>query len=395
MTLPTLDSISVKNKTVLVRADFNVPVADGRVLETQRIESTLDTIRALRDRGARVTLMTHFGRPGGKPDDPYRLDPIAAELARQLQSPVVKFEVVAGPRVAARIRTGRPAEVSLLENLRFDPREEADDESFAQELAAIADAYVNEAFSVCHRAHASVSAITRFLPSAAGLSLQREVNSLTRLKDCPQTPYSVILGGKKISDKIGLLKALLPKASALFLGGGMANTFLAAQGFILGQSFVEADALDTARAIIKQAAGRGVAVHLPSDLKAWDDSTNCVLGDFAIGEFPPNAAAMDIGPRTIAAYQAALLPSKTVFFNGPLGVFENPAFKTGTFAVLQSVAVLDAFKVAGGGETVAALADAGVTSQFTFVSTGGGAALAFLAGEPMPGLDALLAGVHA
>lgn len=392
MKLPLLESLDVKNKTVLVRADFNVPVENGRVLEAQRIESALGTIRSLRARGARVVLLTHFGRPKARPQDKYRVDPIGAELARQLQTPVVKFDAIADGRVAARIRTGRSAEVFLLENVRFDPREEADDPAFAQELAALGDYYVNEAFSVCHRAHASVSAITRFLPSAAGLSLQHEVASLARLKDNPEMPYAVILGGKKIADKIGLLKALISKASALFLGGGMGSTFLAARGFNLGQSFVETESLAIAASILEETRQRGVALHLPVDLKARDTTTDAVLGDFAPADFPSHGAAMDVGPRTVAAYCAALQPAKTVFFNGPLGVFENPAFKAGTVEVLKAVASLDAYKVAGGGETVAALSDAGVTSQFTFVSTGGGAALAFLAGEPMPGIDALLKG---
>jgi phosphoglycerate kinase len=409
--LPTLEDLApgglagLAGTGVLVRVDFNVPLtAAGEVADATRIEEALSTLVALADAGARVVLASHCGRPKDAPDPRYSLRPVAATTAELLGRPVAFAADTVGPearRVTAALADG---ELCLLENLRFQPGEKGNDADFAERLAALVrhhgeGAYVNDAFGTAHRAHASVVAVAeRFDRRAAGRLMVREVESLGRLLGEPERPFAALLGGAKIEGKIDTLDNLLGRLDMLLVGGGMANTFLAAQGRDLGPSLVERERLDLARQILARAAERGVEVLLPGDLVVTDDldapgRVEVVAADVA--PWPEGLKAVDVGPATRRAFVAALERARTVFWNGPLGVFERPPFDAGTRAVAESLAGArerGAFAVVGGGETVAAVRAAGVTAALGHVSTGGGASLEFLAGKVLPGLAALEAG---
>jgi phosphoglycerate kinase len=391
----TLDDIDVTDKRVLVRADLNVPVKDGQVTDTTRIDRTALTLRELAERGARIVVLSHFGRPKGKAVAEMSLKPVVAPLSAALGGrPVAFAEDCIGPapeRVVAGLKRG---DVALLENLRFHAEEEADDASFAAKLAALGDIYVNDAFSAAHRAHASTASLARLLPAAAGRLMQAELEHLAQALEKPQRPVAAIVGGAKVSTKIDLLRNLVGKVDALVVGGGMANTFLAGRGVEIGGSLAERDMADTARAIEAEAAARGCAILLPVDaVVAATLKPGVETRTVGIGAVPKDQLILDVGPATVAEIEGRLESSRTLVWNGPLGAFETAPFDRGTVAVAQAAAELTRsgrlLSVAGGGDTVAALAQAGVVDQFSYVSTAGGAFLEWLEGKELPGVVAL------
>jgi phosphoglycerate kinase len=392
-TLDDLDPAGLNGRRVFVRVDFNVPMTEsGEVADATRLEEAIPTIRELTAAGCKVLLASHAGRPKGKRDPRYTLRPVAAKLSGLLGGQAVRFvDDCVGEAVEAAARGMNPGEILLLENLRFYDGEEKNDPAFAGQLAALAEAYVDDAFGSAHRAHASVVGVPgRLARKAAGRLMAREVAALGRLLGEPGRPFAVLLGGAKIEGKIDTLLNLLPRLDVLLLGGGMANTFLAAQGFGVGASLYEPDRLDMARDILKQALDRGIEVLLPTDVvvtESLDDPSGAHA--VAVNAIPPNGKAVDVGPATRQAFAAVIGRARTLFWNGPLGVFEKPPFDAGTRAVAEALASCPGFSVIGGGETVAAVHQAGVTGRIGHVSTGGGAALEFLAGKELPGVAIL------
>jgi phosphoglycerate kinase len=391
----TLDDIDVRDKRALVRTDLNVPVKDGRVTDTTRIDRTALTLRQLIDRGARVAVLAHFGRPDGKVVPSMSLKPVVAPLSAALGGrPVAFAEDCIGPAAETAVAGLRRGEVALLENLRFHPEEEANDVGFAKRLAALGDIYVNDAFSAAHRAHASTEALARLLPAVAGRLMQAELEHLSRALDQPQRPVAALVGGAKVSTKIDLLRNLVGKVDALVVGGGMANTFLAAHGVEIGGSLAERDMAGTARAIEAEAAKRGCTIVLPIDaVVAAALKPNIDSRTVDIKAVPKDQLILDVGPATVSEIARHLGTCRTLVWNGPLGAFEIPPFDRGTVAVAQAAAKLTQsgrlLSVAGGGDTVAALAQAGVTDAFSYVSTAGGAFLEWLEGKELPGVAAL------
>ena len=391
LTLEDLDPASLRGVRVFVRVDYNVPLAQGKVADATRLEESLPTLRELRSAGARLLLASHCGRPKGAPDPRYSLRPVAAALGELLGAPVQFAEDCVGEparRAAAALADG---EVCLLENLRYHAGEEQSDPGFAAELAALAEAYVGDAFGSAHRAHASVVGVPeRLRRRAAGRLLVKEVRALGRLLAAPEKPFAALLGGAKIEDKIETLENLLPRLHILMVGGGMANTFLAAGGHDLGASLVERPRLDTARDILERARAAAIEVFLPVDLVATDDlASPRRIETVSVDRLPPGLKAVDVGPATRHAFAAAVARARTLFWNGPLGVFEKPPFDEGTRALAAAVADCPGFTVVGGGETVAAVRQAGMLGRIGHVSTGGGAALEFLAGKTLPGVAVL------
>jgi phosphoglycerate kinase len=394
MKLPTLDSLPVAGKRVLVRSDLNVPLADGpdgrEVADDTRLRASLPTIRALLDRKATVIVCSHLGRPGGERNPKYSLAPVATALSRLLRMRVCLTSTPTGP--AAELDGLGPDEIGLLENLRYDPGEEANDKRFAARLAALADAYVDDAFGAVHRAHASVVGVAEQLPSAAGLLLQKEVDVLSRLVDSPDRPFVLVLGGAKVSDKIGVVANFLRRADAILIGGAMANTFLAARGEKVGISRIEPDRLGEVRRTLASAARAGVEIVLPSDVvvaEAFDEHAEPSV--VPVNAIPDDRMALDIGPATAARFGAWVGRAATVLWNGPMGVFEWESFSSGTRDVAKAVAAAKAFTVVGGGDSAAALAAFGLEDDVSHLSTGGGASLEFLEGRELPGLKVLLA----
>ena len=387
MPVPTLDGLDAAGLTVLLRADLNVPMQDGRVGDRTRIERTLPTIRELTAQGARVVVLSHLGRPKGRPAPELSLRPIAEALADALEVPVA-FAADDPAAVIAGLPAGG---VALLENLRFDPGEEANDPDYAARLAALGDIYVNDAFSAAHRAHASTEALARLLPAAAGRLMQRELEALEATLDAPARPSGAIVGGAKVSTKLTLLGNLVARVDMLAIGGGMANTFLHAQGFEVGRSLCERDMAETARQILDDAEKCGCTVVLPEDaVVAPALEAGAPTEVVAVDEVPPDAMILDIGPESTAGLIGRLGLLRTLVWNGPLGAFEVPPFDRGTNEVAQAAAGMDGLlTVAGGGDTVAALAGAGVVERFGYVSTAGGAFLEWLEGRVLPGVAAL------
>jgi phosphoglycerate kinase len=392
LTISDLDLGGLQGRRVFVRVDFNVPLSGaGEVLDTTRLEEALPTLRELAAAGVRLILASHCGRPKGQPDPRYSLRPVALALGRLLGQEV-GFAADCVGRVAAdaaaALASGR---MLLLENLRFHAGETSNDPAFAAQLAALADAYVDDAFGSAHRAHASVVGIVELLPrKAAGRLMEREVAALGRLLGEPQRPFAALLGGAKIEGKIDTLANLLPRLDLLLVGGGMANTFLAAQGHDMAASLVEPERLELARDILRQAGSRGVQVMLPVDLVVTDDlAAPRRIETVPAEQVPPGMKAVDVGPRSRRRFADAIAGARTLFWNGPLGVFERPPFDAGTREVAQALAACTGFSVIGGGETVAAVRQAGVAGKIGHVSTGGGAALELLAGKTLPGVAVL------
>ncbi len=392
LTLDDLDLASLRGKRVFVRVDFNVPISDDhKVLDATRLEEAVPTLRELAAAGGIVILASHLGRPKGKRDPRYSLRPVVEELDRLLGEGVRFAGDCVGEEAEAVIREMDPGEVVLLENLRFHAEEERNEPSFADQLAALAEAYVDDAFGSAHRAHASVVGVPERLGRKAGGRLMaREVQALGRLLGEPERPFAALRGGAKSEGKIDTLENLLPRLDLLLLGGGMANTFLAAQGHDLGDSLFEPDRLNVARAILERAKARGTEVLLPHDLVVTDDLENPQrISTVAVNQVPAGRKAVDVGPETRRAFAAAVGRARTLFWNGPLGVFEKPPFDAGTREVAQALAACPGFSVIGGGETVAAAKQAGVEDRIGHVSTGGGASLEFLAGRKLPGVAVL------
>lgn len=388
----TLEDIDVADKRVFVRVDFNVPFdKDGNIADDSRIRAALPTIDYLRERGARVILATHLGRPDGKVVESLRVGKVARRLAEILGTEVKTAPDCMGKEVQEAAFSLRPAEVLLLENLRFHAEEEKNDPEFARALASLAEVYVNDAFGTAHRAHASTAGIAAYLPAVSGFLMAKEIQELGRLLSDPDRPFAAVLGGAKISTKVAVLENLLPVLDRLLLGGGIATTFLKAQGLDVGESLVEADFLDTAREIMSRAEQRGVSVHLPVDLVVADRFDAAAEYKTVVAtEVPPGWRAMDVGPETIKAYARALKDCGTVFWNGPLGVAEFPAFARGSEELARVLADLDATVVVGGGETAALVEQMGLRDRYSHVSTGGGASLEFLEGRMLPGVAVLL-----
>ncbi|HEX2032264.1 MAG TPA: phosphoglycerate kinase [Actinomycetota bacterium] len=390
--LPTLDDLGdLDGRRVFVRVDFNVPLEGGRVADDLRITATLPTLEDLRKRGAALVLATHLGRPNGTLVEELRLDPVARRLEEAGGFPVRKLDEVRGDAVAAACRELAAGDALLLENLRFDRGEEANDPAFAEDLASLADAYVDDAFGAAHRAHASVVGVPERLPRAAGHLLRREVEVLSRLLASPERPFVAILGGAKVSDKLGVIDALVDRVDALLIGGAMAFTFIAAQGGRVGGSLVEDDRVEDVRRSLARAEGKGVIVILPEDVVAAPEATADARKETVrADEVPRGLKGLDIGPRTVEEFAHVLADARTVFWNGPMGVFELEPFALGTRGVAQAVAAVDAFTVVGGGDSVAAIRRLGFDEHVDHLSTGGGASLEFLEGKELPGVAVLM-----
>jgi phosphoglycerate kinase len=394
MAFRTLDDLDVKGKRVLVRADLNVPMKDGKVSDISRIDRQAPTIRELADKGAKVIVLSHFERPKGKVVPSMSLKPVAPALAEAVGRPVAFADDCVGDHAKSAVAKLKNGDVLLLENTRFHAGEEANDEDFAKQLASLGDLYVNDAFSAAHRAHASTEALAHLLPSAAGRSMQAELEHLHKALSDPVRPLMAVIGGAKVSTKIDLLTNLIAKVDMLVIGGAMANTFLAAEGRNVGKSLYEEDQLDTARNIFTSATNSGAVILLPSDVVvAKELKVNAEHRTTDIFGVKDDERILDVGPATVEEFSRRLLVTTTLVWNGPLGAFETPPFERGTVAAAKAVAArckegrLTA--VAGGGDTVAALNMAGVTNDFTYVSTAGGAFLEWLEGKELPGVAAL------
>ena len=386
----TVRDIDVRGKRVLIRADLNVPLADGAVSDDTRIRESLPTILFVLEQGGTVVLCSHLGRPKGR-DASLSLGPVAARLGNLLDREIFFADDCVGPSAEAVVAALAEGGIALLENLRFHPEEETNDPAFAKQLASLADVFVNDAFGAAHRAHASTEGVTHFLPSVAGLLMDKEVRYLSGLVANPPKPFAAVVGGAKVSSKLPAIDHLLPKLDMLLLGGGMANTFLKASGIDVQASLVEDELVEAARRVIVQAKEQGVAVHLPVDVVAADRfAADATVAAVDAGDVPPGYMILDIGPKTVGAYAEALRKAKAVIWNGPMGVFEMAPFARGSFGIARVLAGLDATTVVGGGETAAVVAQLGLADEFTHVSTGGGASLEMLEGKELPGVAALL-----
>jgi phosphoglycerate kinase len=394
----SIRDLSLNNHHVLMRVDFNVPLEDGRVIDDTRIRETLPTIEYALRHGARLVLVSHLGRPKGKRNLAMSLKPAAERLRMRLDKELARGENVGfcpeciGPEAEEMAGKLEQGQTLLLENLRFHPEEEANDPKFAKQLAGLADYYVNDAFGTAHRAHASTVGVTRFVQkAAAGLLMEKELQYLGKVVRHPERPFIAILGGAKVSDKIGVIRNLLDKVDALIIGGGMAYTFLKAQGEQVGKSLVEEDKIDLARELLKEAKNHKVKFLLPTDhVVAEKIDPNAIVQTVSSGHIPANLMALDIGPKTIEAFTDEIARAATILWNGPMGVFEVAPFAKGTFKIARAVAEnVGATSIVGGGDSVSAVNAAGVADKITHISTGGGASLEFLEGKKLPGVEAL------
>ncbi|NPA92876.1 MAG: phosphoglycerate kinase [Chloroflexi bacterium] len=383
----TVRDVDVTGKKVLVRVDFNVPLKEGAVADDTRIRAAIPTIEYLLQHGAAVVLMSHLGRPKGKRVPELSLRPVATHLSHLLGMPVVFAEDCIGEPAERTKAALKPGEVLLLENTRFHPEEKKNDPEFARQLASGCDLFVNDAFGSAHRAHASTVGVAQYLPAVAGFLMEKELRYLGQTLENPERPFVSILGGAKISDKIGVIRNLLTKADRILIGGGMANTFFAAQGYRMGKSLVEADAVETAKALLADA---GDKLQLPVDLVIADafaeDAQRRIV---PVGDIPDGWMALDIGPKTVEAFAETIHGARTVVWNGPMGVFEMPPFAKGTFGVAKAVAESGAVSIVGGGDSVAAIKQSGLADKITHLSTGGGASLEMLEGKVLPGVAVL------
>lgn len=390
--IKTIDELDAAGKRVLVRVDFNVPVKDGAVTDDTRIRAALPTIEKLAADGGRVILMSHLGRPAGEGfEDAFTLRPAAQRLSELLGKPVVFATDTVGPDAQAKAASLRDGDVLVVENLRFDKREKKNDPAFCEELAALGELYVNDAFGTAHRAHASTAGVAALLPAYAGYLMQREVSTLSGMLEKPRRPFTAILGGSKVSDKIKVIDALMDKCDTLIIGGGMCFTFLLAQGKAVGTSLKEEDWVERAGAMIAKAEERGVQLLLPVDVVCADRfAEDAETATVSVDDIPGDMMGLDIGPETAKLYADAVAEAKTVFWNGPMGVFEMAAFEAGTKAVADAVAAnVDADTIIGGGDSVAAVNKFDLADRMTFISTGGGASMELVQGEALPGVEAL------
>jgi phosphoglycerate kinase len=390
MAIRPVQDADVSDKRVLVRVDFNVPMHDGRITDDTRMTASLPTIRDILDRSAAVILVSHLGRPKGKPSAEFSLAPVATHLQQLLHRPVRLAKDVVGEDAKSAAADLKAGEVLLLENVRFEPGEEKNDPELSEKLASLADLYVNDAFGAAHRAHSSTVGVTDYLPSFAGFLMLQEVEALQKLVENPDRPFIAILGGAKVSDKIGVIENFLTRVDGILVGGGMANTFLLSQGVEIGRSLAEADYKDKAAELLKAAGQQEVDLELPVDAtiaKSIDQAESAHW--VPISAVPEEAAIFDIGPGTVERFGNAIEGAKTIFWNGPMGVFETPAFAAGTNGVAELVANSGAFTVIGGGDSVAAVEQMGLADKISHISTGGGASLEFVEGRKLPGLEAL------
>lgn len=391
MNKKTIDDIDVKGKRVLVRVDFNVPLDDQQnITDDRRISAAIPTIRALVDRGAKVILCSHLGRPKGKVQDSMRLNPAAARLAKLMDKPVTKLDDCIGPDVEDAVSKMSDGDIVLLENLRFYPQEEGNDNEFAQKLASVADIFVNDAFGTAHRAHASTEGVTHYLPAVSGYLMKKELDYLGQVINSPEKPFVAILGGAKVGDKIPVIKNLLKMVDTLIIGGGMAYTFFKAQGLEIGKSLLDADSIELAKQAIQDAESLGVTLLLPVDVVcAAEFNETSETREVAIDAIPADMQGLDIGPKSCELFAEAIKTAKTVVWNGPMGVFEMPKFAKGTLAIAEAMAASKATTVVGGGDSAAAVEQMGFADRMSHVSTGGGASLELLEGLVLPGVAAL------
>ncbi len=392
----TVRDIDVQGKRVLVRVDFNVPFDEetGRILDDSRLRAALPTIQYLRDHGAAVILCSHLDRPDGKVVEELRMSRVGIgdRLSQLLGAPVHTLYHVIGPKAVEATKAMKPGDVVLLENVRFFPEEEANDPKMSHALAELADVFVNDAFGTAHRAHASTVGVAAYLPAVAGLLMEKEIDYLDKALHNPARPFAAIIGGAKISTKIGVLRNLLSRIDCLLIGGGMASTLLKANGVEVGQSLVEDEQLDTARDLMRQADDKGIPLFLPEDVVVADRIAEDALSEtVSVEDIPRDMRIVDVGPDTVSSFREALQDCMTVLWNGPVGVAEYPAFAEGSLALAEALAELHkATTIVGGGETVALIHEAGLEDKFTHVSTGGGATLEYLEGKTLPGVAALM-----
>lgn len=394
MNINTVNDLDVKGKKVFVRVDFNVPLnEEGAVTDDTRIRAALPTIRYLIDNNAKVILASHLGRPKGQVNAKYSLAPVAAKLGEILGIKIIFTKDCIGEEAAQAVAGMQPGDVVLLENLRFHPEEEKNEPAFAKALASLADLYINDAFGTAHRAHASTVGVAELLPSAAGFLIEKEVEYLSKAVNNPVKPFVAIIGGAKVSDKIGVLENLLTKVDTLVIGGGMANTFLKAQGISMGKSLVEEDKTELAKGIMDKASAKGVKLFLPDDMVITEEIKADVPHKVVDKtEIPDGWAAVDIGPKSAERFAEAVRKANTIIWNGPMGIFEMEPFAKGTEAVAKAVAESEGISVVGGGDSVAAVKKMGVAKKVSHISTGGGASLEFLEGKELPGIKVLQRG---
>ncbi|CUU35974.1 MAG: phosphoglycerate kinase [Armatimonadetes bacterium] len=388
MNKKTVRDIEVQGKRVLVRVDFNVPMQDGQITDDRRIRASLPTIQYLLEQGATVVLMSHFGRPKGKRDPQYSLRPVAERLSQLLGREVLFLDDCVGEQVEAQVRNAPQGSVILLENLRFHPEEEANDPAFAQALARLGEVYVNDAFGSAHRAHASTEGVAHYLPAVAGFLMEKELRYLGQALANPERPFVAILGGAKVHDKIGVIRNLLPKVDRLLIGGGMAFTFLKAQGYEIGRSLLDAESIEFARQTLAEA---GDKILLPTDVVVADAlAPGVATQTVPVSAIPADKMGLDIGAETAQRFAEVVRTAKTVVWNGPLGAFETPPFEQGTRVVMEALANSGAVSILGGGDTAACAEQLGFAERMTHISTGGGASLEFLEGRTLPGVAALM-----
>lgn len=392
MNKKTLKDLNVENKRVLVRVDFNVPIKEGIITDTNRIEASLTTIKYLIDNNAKVILMSHLGRPKGEPKPEFSLKPVAQKLSEIIGQDVkfIDSDKVVDDSVIEESKKLQPKEIMLIQNTRFRKEEEKNDEKFSKELSQLADLYVNDAFGTSHRAHASNVGVSKFLPSAVGFLVQKEIEIMGKALENPERPFTAILGGAKVSDKIGVIENLLDKVDTILIGGAMAFTFIKSQGKNVGKSLIEEDKLDLAKSLLEKAQEKGVKIFLPVDFvvakEMSEDSDSKVIN---IDDFTDDIAGFDIGTKTIKIFDEEIQKSKTIVWNGPMGVFEIEQFSKGTFEIANSLVKSKATTIVGGGDSASAIAKSGNKDKVTHVSTGGGASLEFLEGKVLPGIDCI------